>query len=870
MEVVVLALAALTPWAFGGVDPVFEMAIAAGLALLLALWAALAVAAGQLTFVRCPVTLALALIFLVGLIQLMPLPAGTLGWISPGAGQIRGGLLSCRSRTFDTAVDGGGGAPAWPTISVYPHATRAELFRWLGLLVLFAAVRNQIATTGSLWRLSLVMLINGCLLAVFGLAQAFRSPRFIYWVYEASEPFGPFINRNHFAAYMNLCFALGVGLLVWLGPSEQDRKQKYMVKPNALNEQREVLGTLFSPFSVLHSPAQLWTLAGLALMLGATMFSLSRGGFVALFVALIVTMCLRLSWPIRVRRLEVLLVPALLLLGLFAWIGFRPLESRLATLMKIGETTTDTRLSMWADLVNLAPRFWLVGSGYGTLAYVEPLTRRATTFSDPAIFVEHAHNDYLEGFIEGGLLKGGLTVLLVGLIFMAGFRGLRRYSGRTPGALAVGAMTGFLAIALHSAVDFSMTTPAVAILATIVVAHLVALNRADPTRPPADDTVHMNSVRLAAVGGFGIAVTALLLGALLVGHTWESDRVYRWKLAAFQATRKSDPPNREEAIRCLNAAAQIDPDDAELQSDLGQEYLDFGHEEMAIAPKPLTADKQSSLFQEFTLPALEHFALARRDCPLLPRPQMRFAAHAAELSHADSPRQYWDRALKLAPYDPDLWYFAGVQALREGRQDYAWECWRKSLELTPKPLPFADHIQRHRDRLAAMIHAAIPYFGTEPRQQGEMVRDHIVPPDRPDDLVTAATIVDPSLAPDGPARPLLDRALTMLNAEIASGSSPDQHQIADQYHLKALICEKIGDWEAAIRTYGQAVTLDPNKVDWRLEYVKLLKEELRWKEAQHELLRLQRELPHNSPELQIVQDWIQEVEREQKIDVAPK
>ena len=87
MEVVVLALAVLTPWAFGGVDPVFEMAIAAGLALLLVLWAALAVAAGQFTFVRCPVTLALALIFLLGLIQLMPLPAGTLGWISPGAGQ---------------------------------------------------------------------------------------------------------------------------------------------------------------------------------------------------------------------------------------------------------------------------------------------------------------------------------------------------------------------------------------------------------------------------------------------------------------------------------------------------------------------------------------------------------------------------------------------------------------------------------------------------------------------------------------------------------------------------------------------------------------------------------------------------------------
>ncbi len=891
MELVVLALAALTPWAFGGVDPVFELAIAAALALLLALWAALSVAAGQLTFVRSPVTLVLALIFVVGLVQLMPLPAGLLGWVSPGAGDIRATFYPAQPEQLTPAVSAVG-APAWPSISVYPRATRMELFRWLGLLILFAAVRNQVATTASLWRLSLVMLVNGCLLALFGLAQAFRSPRLVYGSFDAAEPFGPFINRNHFAAYMNVCVALTVGLLVWFGPTEQDRKQRYMVKPNALEQQREALSAVFSPLSVLNSPWQLWTIVGLALMVAASLISLSRGGFAALTIALIATMCLRLSWPLRIRRMEVLLIPAVLLVALFAWIGFRPFETRLATLFKVGESASDTRFALWADLSNLIPRFWLFGSGYGTLGYVEPLTRRATTFNNPAIFVEHAHNDYLEALIEGGILRGGLTVLLVGLIFAAGLGGLRRYAGRTPGALAVGAMTGFLAIALHSAVDFSMTTPAVAILATVVVAHLVALNRADPTRAPADDTAHMNVMRLGVAGGVGIGFIALLLGGLMVAHAWQADHAYRLKLSAFQAAKNPDSPNRELAIRFLNAAATLAPDDAELQSDLGQEYLDLGREERTSAlnqvratpagliglaigtnvgpaaaadlllwfDPPLPRQKQAELFQEFTVPALENFALARRLCPLLPRPQMRFAAHATELTRADPSSKYWDRALKLAPFDPDLWYFAGLQALQEGRRDEAWKDWRTSIQLMPKAL-YPDHWQRHVARLAAMIHAALPFLGRDSRGRGEDLLVKIFPEQpRPEDLVAAAKILDTTLAADGPARPLLDRALAVLNSERPEGLS------AEQYHLKALICEALGEPDAAIRAYGQALLYAPSQTNWRLEYVRLLIEQRRWKDAQHELEVLHRKLPDS----QTVKDWIQMVDRERIIDVPPK
>jgi O-antigen ligase len=858
MEVVVLALAVLSPWAFGGVDPVFELALTVGIVLVLLLWAAIAVAAGRFTINRCPVTLVLSLIFLAGLAQLVPLPSVLLRVVSPGAAEIRDRIYPEQPEqlTKDTrAAD----KPAWPTVSVYPHATRGELFRWFAILILFAAVRNHVASTESLQRLSLVMVINGCLLAVIGIAQTLRAKHEIYWTFwTSSDAFGPFVNRNHFAAYLNLCIALGIGILVRLGPTDQDRKQKYMVKPNAPEQQKEVFNVLLTPFVVLHSPAQLWTLVGIGLMVAALMCSLSRGGFATLFIALVATMCLRLSWPPRFRRLEVLLVPLVLVLGLFAWIGFRPLETRLGALFRGGESVAESRWSLWTDLLHLSPRFWLLGSGYGTLGYVEPLGRQPNTFNTPAMFVEHAHNDYLEALIEGGVIRAGLTLLLVGLIFAAGFRGLRRYGTRTPGALAVGAMTGFLAIALHSAVDFSLTTPAVAILAAVVVAQLIALDRPDPTKRPSADYTHTNLALLGSAGRVGVALAALVLGGIMILHAWQADRVYRLKLAAYLAAHKAEPADLEGARRFLDAAAAIAPDDADLQTELGQEHLDIGREERdhALARlQSLSSDKRTELFLFHTVPALEHFALARRHCPLLPRPQMRFASHATELTRADPPSKYWDRALWLAPFDPDLWYYAGQQRLKDNQPDLAWQDWRRSLALFPAK-PSHDQQKQLQQHLRVMVAAAAKQFGPNPRQVAEQLMAHILP-DRPDDLTTAAGLLDPTLSPAGPARPLLARALELLSRR--PELSPDQ------YYLKARVAQALDEPDIAIKSYGQAVAFAQTPITWRIEYAKLLKEQRRWKDAQRELLILRQKLP----ESQEVKDWLEEVDRQRKLEAGP-
>ncbi len=210
MEGVILLLVAGLPWAFGGVDPPFELALAAGVALLLVLWAAIVCVSGRFNWLRCAVAPALTGIVLLAAFQLVPLPQFVLRIVSPGTADLWATILPAEPEKLSDTVT----APAAPTlrpISIYPHATRVELFRWLEILIVFTAVRNQIASTASMRRLALVVVVNGCALSLYGLYQLFNTrstgAASVYGYETVGRVFGPFINRNHAAAFLNAAIA---------------------------------------------------------------------------------------------------------------------------------------------------------------------------------------------------------------------------------------------------------------------------------------------------------------------------------------------------------------------------------------------------------------------------------------------------------------------------------------------------------------------------------------------------------------------------------------------------------------------------------------------------------------------------------------
>ena len=170
---------------------------------------------GGLTWKHCPVSLGLAGL-LFGIFQLIPWPGALLPWVAPGTAQLTHELLPTRPEL----LPGGESVPAVPfpagsTISLHPAETRLALVRLLAVLILFAVVRNNLGSVASLRRLSVAVLVNGFLLALFAVVQFFSSPpQTVYWhIPVLNNPFGPFICKNHFPFYLNLCIGLGAGLL---------------------------------------------------------------------------------------------------------------------------------------------------------------------------------------------------------------------------------------------------------------------------------------------------------------------------------------------------------------------------------------------------------------------------------------------------------------------------------------------------------------------------------------------------------------------------------------------------------------------------------------------------------------------------------
>src|SRR5262249_21250292 len=129
------------------------------------------------------------------------------------------------------------------------------------------------------------------------------------------------------------------------------------------------------------------------------------------------------------------------------------------------------RRGAWADAMDIASRFPLVGTGLNTygIAMVfyqrHELTKVFTT----------AHNDYLQLAAEGGVLLL-IPAIAAAAAFVAAVR--RRFIEDTSLRaywLRVGAVTSLTAIALQETVDFSLQMPGNAALFAVVCA--IALHK---------------------------------------------------------------------------------------------------------------------------------------------------------------------------------------------------------------------------------------------------------------------------------------------------------------------------------------------------------------------------------------------------------
>jgi tetratricopeptide (TPR) repeat protein len=869
IEIIVLVMVAVSPWLFGGVEPIQEWWLFSALALALILWGLRVLLEGAVVWRQCRVVLCAAAIIYVGFAQLLPLPVKILGAVSPATQRTLEFLLPEQPEALDPekgdfAAKEVGAHP----LTLYRSSTAQTICRLLAALALFALVRNNIPAKNGLLRLSLVAFVNGVALSLLAIFQMFSSPpNEMYWAYKAPAiVFGPFVCRNHFPFYINCCLGLGLGLLIYSQGSELFASSKH---ENGEHSRRRRRGSTRhsrrgksaeaedSNASFLRAET-LWIGVGMALMLSAVLLSLSRGGVVVLFVAALLSF---IAWGRSLLRLSHsvsgIVIGAAGAFALLSWFGFNLVKERLETLWQGGGL--EARAPLWSSCLPLLGQFPLFGTGYGTFQLVEPLHRAYVSEEFTQLTFVHAHNEFIEAMVEGGIFRLLLSLAAIGFVFAAGYRVLRRHPGPSAG-LVGGALFAFTTVVLHSIGDFGMHVPAIAILVAVVAAYIMGMADDMDDRQARARGTNASSVRLIRWGGIAPVLAAGLfagIGFLLFAQSYHWQLVHRFLTAGLRKSNNDSLEQQERRIDYLKTAVALAPTFASTELELAQAYYDAysaqqnrigelqSAEEIAATimtfpswngfpfglvgfPSGLVTLAGNSAFEEarwrpyvaarevefeksYLAPALRYFITARDLCPLLGKPHARIAAHRDMLAHGDRSEQYMQRVRYLRKYDPEVWYISGILELAAGEAETAWKSWRRSLELSDA---FLMDISRR----------SLAVLSTD-----ELIES--VLPDKPGQLLRVALELYPPPADKDEREPFLDRALALLE-------QPGLALTGSEWRLKANALYLAGRMSEARTAFRAAIQYDPGLVDLRIDYARFLHEVGLKREAKSELLMI--------------------------------
>jgi O-antigen ligase len=314
------------------------------------------------------------------------------------------------------------------------------------------------------WLVTQVMIL-GVVLALIGVVQLLvwggREDRLLYFFWEptyasGATPFGPFVNRNHFAGWMVMALPLVLGY-AWA----------------ILEAARRPAGRDLGSWIRWLAEPQVGRF-GLAACAAATMgasviLTGSRSGVGSLVVGLAVLgVFLVRRFGDRMARLAVVGAVMILLAAAAAWVGLDDVLGR----FRQAPIEIQDRLAVWRDTVRIFGDFPVFGTGFGAFGMVMLFYQTAPQHT---AFVQ-AHNDYLQVLAEGGLLVAGPAALVLFLV-ATGIRRRFLTGDEVPTArwIRAGAFAGLVGIATQSLVEFSLQKPANTLLFVVLLA--IALHR---------------------------------------------------------------------------------------------------------------------------------------------------------------------------------------------------------------------------------------------------------------------------------------------------------------------------------------------------------------------------------------------------------
>ncbi len=355
------------------------------------------------------------------------------------------------------------------SLSMDVEATRQTTTVLFILLLALLLATSLLARREYLAHLPMFLAGYGLVLALFGLIQYFSwDGRFFWWRQTTdlvTAPFGPFVAHNHFAGYMELLLPIPIAFVIL--------------------QVGRIEARIFYGFAA-------------ALMGGAAIASLARGGFISLFAQLIFLAAAtpfishqgrhsgrhdisharshrRKPTKVAAPLIAVMVITVAIGASIY-WIGLEPVINRI-TQGKIVATDAKedsflvSRGWIWRDTITMIRAHLVPGVGLGAFETAFPIYSQ----SDGSLQIGQAHNDYLQLVAEAGVLGVVLLLWFLGIVLSQTFRGMQ-VSDPLLAALALGCGGSIVGMMVHSIFDFNLQLPSHALLLVMLTAVLARVN----------------------------------------------------------------------------------------------------------------------------------------------------------------------------------------------------------------------------------------------------------------------------------------------------------------------------------------------------------------------------------------------------------
>ena len=532
----IIFLIVFTPLAFGTVHlrPITLMELT--VLLLTLIW--LIKLAVQFKIVKTPLDFPLIIFLFLIVFQILPLPFSIIKRLSPN------------TYVLYTTYSG---SLTWGFLSIYSHATKIEIFKFLTYVCVFLLVANNIKEKRQIEHLAIIIITVGFFMAILGIIQGISHKNVWFpQLTQAGHSFGPYVNKNHFAGYMEICIPLSLGFLT--AYFTHFRKEHWR---KLIEKEPQIAKFILLTFVTI-------------ILVGSLFFSLSRGGIVSFLLSMVFLLDLFLIRKEN-KGIKILIVFLTVSAIFLIWLGIDPIIARLSSLLTPYESIMP-RGEVWEDSYQIIKDFPILGTGLGTYQYIFPKYKDKTGIG----LYEHAHNDYVEYLSDTGILG---SLLFFGSIIYFLIKCLKIWKQRHYPyvlGLCLGGIIGTVSILFHSFVDFNLHVPANISVLFIVLAlthNILHLGHPCFTDRRAEKTIvryYSLNPKIKFILPVFFVVVLLLMSQIL--------KIYR----AEQYFTKVDLDHCESSVSLLHKAIKLVPDNAEYHYYLGKIYEKIGLKNTSI------------------------------------------------------------------------------------------------------------------------------------------------------------------------------------------------------------------------------------------------------------------------------------------------